>query len=82
MLDARVELIEFREVVQALVSKVGNEFIQSSFEIDDIEQIAVFVERLCLQANFQPVVVIVGLIFIPPIPADEEMFGDKVACDC
>jgi len=45
-------------------------------------QVDVFIQRLALQLELQPVVMGVPVVFRPPSAADEEMLGDKSPLYC
>jgi hypothetical protein len=79
MLEARVERLELGEVVQGLLAIAVENAIELGFEIDKIDDEAMRIERVRLDADFDPVVMRVKFVLRSPIPTDEEMAGDEFA---
>ena len=51
------------------------------FHVHDVHEIAVLIEIVSRQLQFQHVVMRVGKIFRAPVPSDEEVTGDEFAAD-
>ncbi len=73
MLNGRVQPRELRLVVEHLLFVIVHDLVQMFFHIHDIHEIAVLVELTALELQFKDVVMRVGIIFRPPISADQKM---------
>ena len=82
MLDARIEAVEFRQVIERLIAIAAHQPFQQLFHMHDIHQVAVLIQIRAFQLELQPVVMGMLVVFRPPIAADEEMLGDKVPLYC
>lgn len=76
MFNAGIQACKFGLVVQQLVAKFDHHCIQRRFDSHDVDQIAVPIQSLAMDADFRNIVMGVGLVFATPIAADQKMIGD------
>ena len=81
MFDAGVEPRELGQIVEGVVAVVIHEPGECPLDLDDVDQVAVLVEVIALEAQFEHVVMRVQVVLRAPVTADEEVLGDEIAFD-
>ena len=82
MLDARIQPVEFGQLIQRLVSIAGYQCFEMNIYLNDANKIAVSSHGRHMQVHLNRVMVRMPPILRAPIAADQEMLADKITLDC
>ena len=78
MLDTGIQACELWFVIQQTVAKVIHNRCQRRLNINDINQVAVFIKLCCLDTDFSHILVCMWKIFTAPVSTDQKMSGNKI----
>jgi hypothetical protein len=60
---------------------VGDEVAEVFLDVNDVDEVAVLIEAIAFELDFDGVVVRVFDVLCAPVSTDEEMLGDEITFD-